>query len=101
MNALGCSARKMVFIYCGCSSGVTDQADFQSARNYWKVLKHRLLKDGNEAVTNCNQLKLQAGDGKLRMTDVSDTVQLFFLSLAVRNHRKINSIKGQFLYKTL
>lgn len=32
-------------------------------RNYWKVLKHRLVKEGNESVTNCNQLKMQAADG--------------------------------------
>lgn len=58
---------------------LTDQADFQGARNYWKVLKHRLLKEGNETVTNCNQLKLPAEDGKMRMTDVADTEQLFRL----------------------
>ena len=33
--------------------------DFQDARNYWKVLKHRLIEEGNESVTNCNQLKLR------------------------------------------
>ena len=58
---------------------LTDQDDFQGARNYWKVLKHRLLKEGNETVTNCNRLKLPAGDGKMRMTDVADTEQLFRL----------------------
>jgi BRO family, N-terminal domain len=58
---------------------LTDQSDFQGARNYWKVLKHRLVKEGNETVTNCNQLKLPAEDGKLRMTDVADTAQLFRL----------------------
>jgi hypothetical protein len=58
---------------------LTDQDDFQSARNYWKVLKHRLLKEGNETVTNCNRLKLPAGNGKMRMTDVADTEQLFRL----------------------
>jgi len=42
-------------------------------RNYWKVLKNRLLAEGNETVTNCNQLKLIASDGKLRLTDVADT----------------------------
>jgi hypothetical protein len=36
---------------------LTDQTNFQGGRNYWKVLKHRLLKEGNETVTNCNQLK--------------------------------------------
>lgn len=37
---------------------LTDQANFQAARNYWKVLKHRLAKEGNETVTNCNRFKL-------------------------------------------
>jgi hypothetical protein len=58
---------------------LTEQVSFQSARNYWKVLKHRLAKEGNETVTNCNQLKLEAEDGKMRMTDVADTEQLFRL----------------------
>ena len=53
--------------------------DFQQARNYWKVLKHRLKNEGNETVTNCNQLKLMAPDGKLRLTDVADTEQLLRL----------------------
>ena len=48
-------------------------------RNYWKVLKHRLKKEGNETVTNCNQLKLLAEDGKMRKTDVADTEQVFRL----------------------
>lgn len=56
---------------------LTDSADFQTARNYWKVLKHRLLKEGNETVTNCNRLKLLAPDGKMRMTDVADAQQIF------------------------
>ena len=51
--------------------------DSPNPRNYWKVLKHRLIKEGNETVTNCNQLKLQAEDGKKRLTDVADTEQLF------------------------
>lgn len=53
--------------------------DSPNPRNYWKVLKHRLQKEGNETVTNCNQLKLQAEDGKMRLTDVADTEQLFRL----------------------
>ena len=56
---------------------LTDQSDFQLARNYWKVLKNRLVKEGNETVTNCNRLKLVAEDGKMRLTDVTDTEQLF------------------------
>lgn len=46
---------------------------------YWRVLKKRLKDEGNETVTNCNALKLQAPDGKMRMTDVADTEQLFRL----------------------
>lgn len=47
------------------------QADYQAARNYWKVLKNRLNKEGNESVTKCNRLKLQAADGKYYLTDVA------------------------------
>jgi hypothetical protein len=58
---------------------LTEQPSYQGARNYWKVLKYRLTKEGNETVTNCNRLKLAAEDGKLRFTDVADTEQLFRL----------------------
>ena len=46
---------------------------------YWRVLKKRLLAEGNETVTNCNALKMEAADGKMRLTDVADTEQLFRL----------------------
>ncbi len=49
----------------------------ENSRNYWKVLKHRLKKEGNETVTNCNQLKLKASDGKMRLTDVVDIEGMF------------------------
>jgi hypothetical protein len=58
---------------------LSDQSSHQGARNYWKVLKNRLLKDGNETVTNCNRLKLKAEDGKMRYTDIADTEQVFRL----------------------
>ena len=58
---------------------LTEQNDYQASRNYWKVLKNRLKNEGNETVTNCNQFKLQAADGKMRLTDVADTEQLFRL----------------------
>ena len=51
--------------------------DSATPRNYWKVLKNRLKKEGNESVTNCNQLKLLSSDGKRYLTDVSDQEQLF------------------------
>ena len=57
---------------------LTDQPDYDHAKNYWKVLKFRLIKEGNESVTNCNQLKLVSPkDGKKYNTDVANTEQLF------------------------
>ena len=53
--------------------------DSDNPQTYWRVLKRRLKKDGNETVTNCNALKLPAADGKMRKTDVADTEQLFRL----------------------
>lgn len=52
-------------------------SDSPNPNNYWKVLKHRLTKEGSELVTNCNQLKMQSTDGKFYKTDVADTEQLF------------------------
>ena len=51
----------------------------ENPQTYWRVLKNRLRKEGNETVTNCNALKMQAADGKMRLTDVADTEQLFRL----------------------
>lgn len=48
-------------------------------RKYWNKLKQRLKEEGNETVTNCHQLKMQAIDGKMRLTDVADTEQLLRL----------------------
>ena len=53
--------------------------DSTNPQTYWRVLKNRLRKEGNETVTNCNALKLRAADGKMRLTDVADTEQLFRL----------------------
>lgn len=55
---------------------LTDSVD---ATAYWRKLKQRLKAEGNETVTNCHALKMQAADGKMRMTDVADTEQLFRL----------------------
>jgi hypothetical protein len=53
--------------------------DSPNPNNYWKVLKHRLRKEGSELVTKCNQLKMISTDGKYYKTDVADTEQLFRL----------------------
>lgn len=51
--------------------------DSENPQTYWRVLKNRLKKEGNETVTNCNALKMRATDGKMRLTDVADTEQIF------------------------
>ena len=53
--------------------------DSPNPNNYWKVLKNRLKKEGNQSVTNCNQLKMLSRDGKYYKTDALDTEQLFRL----------------------
>lgn len=55
---------------------LTDSVDSTA---YWRKLKQRLKAEGNESVTNCHALKMQAADGKMRLTDVADTEQLFRL----------------------
>ena len=54
-------------------------SESQNPQVYWRVLKKRLLAEGNESVTNCNALKMTAPDGKQRLTDVADTEQLLRL----------------------
>lgn len=62
---------------------LTQQTDFQAARNYWKVLKNRLVKEGSQTVTNCNRLKMPAEDGKMRFTDAADPETLLRLIQSV------------------
>jgi hypothetical protein len=59
------------------------QSDYQSARNYWKVLKNCLKKEGSESVTKCNRLKMEAADGKKYLTDVADPATLLRLIQSV------------------
>ena len=59
--------------------------DSSNPQTYWRVLKKRLLAEGNETVTNCNGLKMQAADGKMRLTDVADTEQLLRLIQSIRS----------------
>ena len=59
----------------------------KDATAYWRKLKQRLKAEGNETVTNCHAFKMRAIDGKMRLTDVADTEQLFRL-IQSRTHRK-------------
>jgi len=59
------------------------QQNFQAARNYWKVLKNRLSKEGSESVTKCNRLKLEAADGKMYLTDTANAETLLRLIQSV------------------
>ena len=58
---------------------VLTNSDYQVARNYWKWLKNKLSSEGSELVSNTNQLKMQAPDGKMRLTDVANTEQVLRL----------------------
>jgi prophage antirepressor-like protein len=58
---------------------ILTDSDYQTARNYWKWLKTKLKDEGSELVSNTNQLKMRAHDGKMRDTDVSDTEQVLRL----------------------
>ncbi|MDQ2924585.1 MAG: hypothetical protein M3R43_03375 [Acidobacteriota bacterium] len=62
---------------------LTDQPDVRKAGTYWKVMKNRLSKEGSQLVTNCNQLKLTAEDGKLRLTDCATSETLLRLVQSV------------------
>ncbi|MBO4923748.1 MAG: Bro-N domain-containing protein [Bacteroidales bacterium] len=72
---------------------LTDSASSEAASNYWRVLKHRLIKEGNESVTNCNKLKLVSPkDGKRYPTDVADQEQMFRLIQSIPS-KKAEPIK--------
>jgi len=60
-----------------------EQSNYQTARKYWNKLKERLNKEGNESVTKCHQLKLEASDGKYYLTDVADPETIFRLIQSV------------------
>ena len=62
---------------------LTQQPDYQTARKYWNKLKERLGKEGSQLVTNCHQLKMTAGDGKQRLTDVATAETLLRLVQSV------------------
>ena len=67
---------------------LTDQPSLDRARNYWKVLKKRLMEEGNQSVTNCNQLKMVSPkDGKRYLTDVADMEQMLRIIQSIPSKR--------------
>jgi hypothetical protein len=68
-------------------AALIQQPDYQAARNYWKVLKNRLSKEGSESVTKCNRLKLPAADGKKYLTDVGSPETLLRIVQSVPSPR--------------
>ena len=62
---------------------LTQQPNYKAAQNYWKVLKHRFNKEGSQLVTNCNQLKMPAADGKNYLTEVATAEMLLRLVQSV------------------
>jgi hypothetical protein len=76
-------AEKWYFSVVDIIQVLIQQPDYQAARNYWKVLKNRLKKEGSESVTKCNQLKMEAADGKYYQTDAADPETLLRLIQSV------------------
>ena len=66
-------------------------SESENPQTYWRVLKNRLKKEGNETVTNCNALKMRAADGKMRLTG-GDGGQAPVPSLKIKNLQNIPSI---------
>lgn len=80
-----------------------ESVDYQAARKYWKVLKGRLLKEGNEPVINCYQLKLPAADGKKRMTDIADLQGIFRIiqSVPSKNAEPVSITRKKTTFATM
>ena len=84
---------------------INEQPDYAKTRNYWKYLKTKLRKEGNELVSATNQLKLRAADGKRYNTDMMDAESISALAKAIPNQKATafldwfvysdNSIDGQ------
>ena len=75
-------------------------SESENPQTYWRVLKNRLKKEGNETVTNCNALKMLAPDGKMRLTDVASTEQLFRLIQSIPSRIRIRGT-GTFIHNII
>ncbi len=66
-------------------AAINEQDDYQKTRNYWKYLKKKLKKENNELVSATNRFKMQASDGKQRLTDMLDSEGVILLAKAIPN----------------
>ena len=71
---------------------LTEQQTVDGARNYWKVLKNRLNKEGSQLVTNCNQLKMLSQDGKRRLTD---EITRAWSGISTRQYKNLKGLKKE------
>ncbi|MBR8803620.1 protein adenylyltransferase Fic [Porphyromonas levii] len=71
-------------------AAINEQDDYQKTRNYWKYLKTKLKKENNELVSTTNQFKLQAPDGKQRLTDMLDSEGVILLAKAIPNSKAMS-----------
>ena len=78
-------------------AAINEQDDYQKTRNYWKYLETKLKKENNELVSSTNQLKLQAPDGKQRLTDTMDSESVVLLAKAIPNNKAM-AFLDWFLY---
>ena len=70
-------------------AAINEESDYQKSRNYWKYLKTKLAKNGDELVSATHQLKLTAPDGKKRSTDVLDADGVQLLARNIPNIRAV------------
>lgn len=85
-------SQKWLFSVIDVVAALTEQKDYKKAKSYWSTLKSRLEKEGSEVVTNCDQLKMQATDGKFYKTDVADLETIFRLIQSIPS-KKAEPIK--------
>ncbi len=85
-------AEKWYFSVIDIVAILTEQLDYDRAKTYWTTLKNRLKKEGSEVVTKCDQLKMLAQDGKMRVTDVADVETLLRLIQSIPS-KKAEPIK--------
>jgi hypothetical protein len=80
-------SQKWFFSVIDVVAALTDQEDYKKAKSYWSTLKGRLEKEGSEVVTNCDQLKMKASDGKFYNTDVADVETIFRLIQSIPSQK--------------